>query len=328
MSNNDLWGEEEPFTDVPEEAQTNPDGSAKQFSGYVSPVPKQAPKPVKQATPPPPEPEETEEVEETEELEDDFTDVLSDASLRLEQGNLYKMIMNHNLFEGMEADPKALQNVQREIRKFAKEQMEIMLGMRRETATVERLEIDFPFNAVEVRVLKMVAHAASKGESENSDNFVPEVTRVTEEVQSVPSRKTLNPIGVQPKKAVPKPVQSKTTKPLQKASTTPMKRTKLDATIDQICAEEGVPRELLEEGKLLSKPVNELSDQERLERNRLVSQRRGTQVRSDNALPPATPEQMAQLAVAHADSAKQGFSKSPLMAQLLDTVKSMPIKNR
>src|ERR1019366_6683663 len=109
--------------------------------------------------------------------EEDFVDVLSDAHLRLEQGSLYKLVMNGNLFQDVDADPKAVQNVQKEIKTFAKERMEIMLGMRKETNTVEHLEIDFPFNALEVEVLKKLASTATKGASEHSDRYVPEVTR-------------------------------------------------------------------------------------------------------------------------------------------------------
>ena len=60
--------------------------------------------------------------------------VLSDARLRLEQGRLYEMVMNSDLFEGSDCDPKAIKNVEKEIRNFAKERMEIMLGMRQETS--------------------------------------------------------------------------------------------------------------------------------------------------------------------------------------------------
>ena len=71
-------------------------------------------------------------MEEIQEEEEDFTAVFNDANLRIEQGRLYQMIMNHDIFEGMDADERAVQNVQKEIRKFARERMEIMLGMRQE----------------------------------------------------------------------------------------------------------------------------------------------------------------------------------------------------
>jgi len=87
-----------------------------------------------------------------EDTDDDFTDVLSDARLRLEQGSLYELIMNSDLFGGSES--KAARNVQREIRRFAKERMEIMLGMRQEVQKVDPLSAHF--SEMEIMTLKAV----------------------------------------------------------------------------------------------------------------------------------------------------------------------------
>lgn len=253
---------------------------------------------------------------------EDFTDVLNDANLRIEQGRLYQMVMNHDLFDGMDVDPKAVQNVQREIRKFAKERMEVMLGMRKETTTVETLEINFPFNALEVDILKRLAFTATKGATANSDNYVPDVKRVTEEVENVPKRTTLNPIGTSPKK--PSAYQKQPQKQrLHSQPATPLKRGRLDATIDQICAEEGIPRELLEEGyRPLGKPLQELSGEEAAKRARETAQRLASRktVKSDSALPMATPEQEAMLAASRANQVSQG----PGMAAILEKVSKMP----
>lgn len=323
MSNDNLWGDEEPFSDMPEEAQTGKDGKPVPPSYEFVPPPPSRPIARPAAGPTPPVPpvkapiSVQEEIEVEEEPEEDFSDVLSDAHLRLEQGGLYKMIMNHNLFDGTDADPKAVQNVQKEIRAFARERMEVMLGMRRETATVEHLEIDFPFNAMEVDVLKKLAYKASLGETQNSDNFVPEVRRTVEEVPTVSKKKTLNPIGAT-KKA--------TNKPLQNKPSAPVKRSKLDTTIDQIAREEGIPRELLEEDLpgVGGKSLNQLTDQELIERNRLAAKRRGAQVKSANALPMATPEQQEMMAV---ERAAQMSASGSLMSRILETVKQMPIKS-
>lgn len=320
MSDN-LWGEEENFSDMPEEAQTGTDGKPVPVSAqpFIAPPPSR-PAPTRQArpiAPPAPEPIE-EEVEEV--VEEDYADVLSDAHLRLEQGSLYKMIMNHNLFEGIDADPKAIKNVEKEIRQFARERMEVMLGMRKETATIEQLEIDFPFNELEVQVLRTMAKTFSKGATENSDRYVPSVTRTTEEVEMVPRRKTLNPIGSAPTK------KAASSKPLQNRASAPVKRGKLDVTIDQIAREEGVPRELLEENvSLLEKPINELSESELIERNKIVAKRRGASVKSANALPMATPAQQEMMALERAS--QMANSGGALMGKILDAVKAMPIKN-
>lgn len=312
------YDDNEPFSDMPEGAQTGADGQPAASSGYIPPV-KSAPRPQVTRPPEPIVEEEYEEVEEVEELEneEDFDDVLSDAQLRLEQGSLYRLIIGHNLFEGSDADPKAIQNVQKEIRQFAKERMEVMLGMRKETASVERLEIDFPFNEAEVIVLRTIAKTFSKGATEDSDNYVPEVRRVTEEVPTVGKRPTLNPIGSGPKKQVKKQLQNKPRQPVQRARV----NSKLDETIERIAREEGIPRELLEEDAGLStKPVHEMTASELEQRNRTIAKRRGVQAKSSAALPMPSYEQQEMMAIAHAAKA----SGSPLMTKIIEQVKKMP----
>jgi len=327
MSDENLWDDDNSFVDMPDEAQLDSNGQLKQSPPVRLPRPAPTPTPsngrLVRGEPEVEAIEEELEEEVVEEDEEDFSEVLNDASLRLEQGNLYKLIMNHNLFEGIEADPKAVQNVQKEIKKFAKERMEIMLGMRRETSTVEHLEIDFPFNAVEVEVLKKLAFTATKGASENSDRYVPEVTKTTQEVERVSRKHTLNTIG-NTKTSKKGTTQAK--KPLNSKPSTPIKRTRLDLTIDQIALEEGIPRELLEEdiSGLGGKPLHEMSEHEIMERNRIIAKRRTGQVKSSSAIPMATPEQQEMLAVSRAN---QVSVSTPLMSRILEAVKNMPIKN-
>ena len=311
MSNE--FDNDEPFSDMPEEAQTGADGKPLARSQYVTQtIPSVQRQVTKQI---PVEPQHEEEIEE-EASEEDFSDVLTDAHLRLEQGSLYKLIMNNNLFEEVDADPKAIQNVQREIRNFARERMEVMLGMRKETTQVEHLEIDFPFNALEVDVLKKLAHTATKGATERSDRFVPEVTRVTEELDNVgqpPKRNTLSPIRGGSKTSAPK-------KKLQNKPTAPVKRSKLDVTIEQIAAEEGVPIELLE---INTPGVGGNAPASLEERARLAARRGGAQVQSPQAIPAPTFEQH----MAKASQQVSSFGSTPLGQRILDAVKSMPIKN-
>lgn len=343
MSDENLWGDSEPFNDMPDEAQLDENGRPK----VSPPVQLQRPKTIYQPTKveqhaslPVPEQSTTEwaegmqgeslDEEESSEEAEALEEVLTDANLRLEQGTLYKMFMTHNHFEGVDADPRAIQNVKKEIVKFAQERMEIMLGMRKETAVVEHLEIEFPFNALEVNILKQLAYAATNGASENSDRYVPEVTRTTEEVPTIGKKPTLNPISrTSPKKAPRQEPQKATLQkrnPLPNRAAAPVKRTKLDQTIDQIAREEGIPRELLEEDivGIGGKPIHEMSENEILERNKIAAKRRNTQVRSSKALPMPSIEQQQMMAV---ERATQVAGSTPLMAQILDAVKKMPIKH-
>jgi hypothetical protein len=326
MSEN-LWGEEEPFSDVPDEVNLDNAGN-----------PIDAPQAqVRRTSTPPPKPQQQAQEYETSveqnfldhleqavnDGEDEFANIFQDANLRLEQGSLWKTVMQHELFDGVDADPKAIQSVQKAIRKFAKEQMEIMLGMRQEIAKVETLNIDFPFNELEIKILKGVVSKMTDGESDRADRYVPNVTRTTEDVPTIPKRQTLNTIGS--RRAAPAPTQRANGKPLQRKPQTPVKRSRLDATIDQIAREEGIPRELLEEdlpGIGSSKSWNEMTDAEKFERNRLIALRRGTQVKSDQALPMPSNDHMEQIAISRA-AAASGVPGS-LTSRLLDAVKAMP----
>lgn len=234
--------------------------------------------------------------------EEDFTEVLSDARLRLESGRLWEMIMGHDLFENTDADERAVKNVQKEIRRFAKTQMEIMLGMRRETVKTERLEMDFPFNALEVEALKALAHTATKGATEQSDNYVPNVRRVSEEVPVVgqaPKSNKLNSISAKAPKPRPAPVQTKApTKPLPTAPAAPIARKTLSPQAQQILQQEQIPVEALDLNyKPLEKDPSQMTEQELIERNKEISNRRRAKAKSPNAIPQPSFEQENMLAM-------------------------------
>lgn len=111
-----------------------------------------------------------------EEEEEDTSLIMSDANLRLEQGRLYQMVLQNDIFADTNADPKAIRNVQREIRKFVRERMETMLGIRQELS-VQQTIISSPFSDLEVTALKMVASKVTKGATETE----------TQPIQSVPT---------------------------------------------------------------------------------------------------------------------------------------------
>ena len=197
--------------------------------------------------------EEVEELlEQVSDEEEDYTEVLSDARLRLEQGKLCELIMNHSLFEGVDADPRAAKSVQNQVRRFAKEQMEIMLGMRQASAAPN--VVSSPFNGLEVEILKKLASAASKGatETEEAQESVPEPT-----VQ--PKKKTLNSIGSGPSKA-----QQVLKKPLQKKSE-PLQR--------KASPRRELPPEFEPDYEPLNKPIHQMTPSELAERDKQASER-------------------------------------------------------
>lgn len=132
--------------------------------------------------------------------EDDMSEVLNNANLRLEQGRLYQMIMNHDIFGDTNADPKAIKNVQREIRKFARERMEIMLGMRHE-AQKEVAVVSSPFNDLEVLALKTIAAQMSKGATTRADNAPIQTL-------TAPKKDGINTISGTTKYSAPAPISN------------------------------------------------------------------------------------------------------------------------
>ena len=112
-----------------------------------------------------------------EELEEFFEkpSIMDSARVRLEQGRLYEMLIKHDLFDGVEALPEAIDKVQTEIKEFITERLEILLGMRAEKETeIHQIVQDNPFNEMEIEVLKRVASKMSKGMTENVESSKPE----------------------------------------------------------------------------------------------------------------------------------------------------------
>jgi hypothetical protein len=194
----------------------------------------------------------------SQEDEEDYTEVLSDARLRLEQGRLYEMIIQHSLFENMEADPRAIKSVQNQIRKFARERMEIMLGIRQEETIQTGSFVSSPFNDLEVIVLKKLASTFSKGATESEEVSVSE--EVVTAVVNPPKKNTLNSIGSsKPKQNQPKPIQKKNE---------PIKRV----------AKQTLPSKPQNESKPLDKPIHEMTRAELEERDRQIAERQKKQV--------------------------------------------------
>lgn len=258
-----------------------------------------------------------EEYEEVTDEEEDFSAVLNDARFRLEQGRLYEMIMNHNVFDGADADEKAIKYVTKQIRNFAKEQMEIMLGMRQEQSKAQALTAsDFPFNDLEVQTLRALASAATKGATAS-----PEAQSFSG-VQAAPRKAGLNTISVksQPRQAAPQPKAQQ--RPLQQKPQAPVKRTRTEIEIDRILAEEGITREEYERTfdpnyKPLSKRADQISEAELKERARQVVQKNPGQVKNPSAIPMPTAEQEEMLYSQRAQTAAAHPQMQGLMNLLL-----------
>ena len=144
---------------------------------------------------------------ETEEDEEYYNNlVANDARLRLVQGSLYEKIMNHNLFEGYDADPRAIKNVEREIRKFARERLEIMLGMRQEKPA--QIATNQQFTEQEVAIVKALISRATTGSSASPElNKVASSSNKLNTISSGPAQQLASVAQPKPKAqaAQPKP---------------------------------------------------------------------------------------------------------------------------
>jgi hypothetical protein len=318
MSNIFSEEDEGEFRDIPDEVTEGQQAPPVNVRVNRPAAPPQAP--VQQAAP---EPVYEEVVEESE--EEDFSSVLTDARFRLEQGRLYEMIMNHNIFEGADADEKAIKYVTKQIRNFAKEQMEIMLGMRQEAPKVEPLAAaDFPFNDLEVQTLKALASAATKGAT-----AAPEAQQFSGAQTAVTPRRTgLNPIAVKTPQRQSAPAPKAPAKPLAQKPATPVKRDqRTEAQIEQILAEEGISRAEYERQynpnyKPLTKPFHEMSEAEQKEWKRQEALKTNKQVKNPAAIPMPTAEQEEMLHTQRAQAAASHPQMQSIMTLLLNQKKT------
>jgi hypothetical protein len=77
---------------------------------------------------------------------------------------LYEMLINHNLFEGVEADTSAIAIVQNELKHYIVKRLEILMGLRHPTPQQKTI-VESDFNPIEVDFLKQLAYRGTKGAS-------------------------------------------------------------------------------------------------------------------------------------------------------------------
>jgi hypothetical protein len=303
MSN--FWSQDEEFRDIPDEVE----------EGQAAPEPLLPPTQQRPARTQPKQEQVVEDYEDVSvspvsisdqdlDVEEDYSAVLNDARLRLEQGRLYEMIMNHDLFDGLNADPKAIRFVQKEIRKFAKERMEIMLGMRQEQPKAGPVEVELPFNQLEITILKKLASAATKGATEKAEANQARVVAAP-----APKKETLTPIGSKPKKTLAAPAPSSDTptkaqveKALPSKPSKPVQRPKVEAKTEVVDADSDyVP---------LEKHPSEMTEQEFEERAKQTTARLAKQKRAiaQNAVPQLSYEQEEMLHTTRAVNAAPAVS--------------------
>ena len=149
--------------------------------------------------------------------------IIDSAELRLEKGRLYKMLIEHRLFDGVDAAPEAVASVEEEIKDFIVERLEVLLGMRAEKEReVQHIVQEPQFNDLEVQVLKRLANKVSKGMTESAPTTAPaskpsQLNTVKKQV----AKPKINALSAQKQKVskprLPKPAPQPTAAPLRKA---------------------------------------------------------------------------------------------------------------
>ncbi len=174
-------------------------------------------------------------------------EVLSDARLRLEQGRLYEMLMSSSLFSEMEADPRAIKNVEREIKGFIKERLEVMLGIRQDKAKARSAT----FEEDEIVILKgLVARARGQ-------------TRAPTPTPAFKPAPATQPAPSGPRFSPPKPAVAPPRPAPQKAAP---KRS-------PVVARNQARQQPVKESAPLDKPVYEMNETELMQRNEEIAAR-------------------------------------------------------
>ena len=219
------------------------------------------------------------------EEEEDTAFLMTDANLRLEQGRLYQMVLQGDIFADTNADPKAIRNVQREIRKFVRERMETMLGIRQEQQAMETI-ISSPFNDLEVTVLKMLASKMSKGETEKESI---KATPGPQAPPPTPKKDGISSISGNLRPTTTTPLKANPTKPIQKAQPKANKAPAKSAIIG-------------DDETLLKKPIAEMTPQELLayETDAAVRRSQNKSALPTNMVPHPSPQQLEMLYTAAA----------------------------
>jgi hypothetical protein len=222
-------------------------------------------------------------VEEDEEADEEL---FTNARLRLEQGRLYEMLLRHDLFGDVEADERVIKNVEREIKSFIKERLEVLLGLKPDPRLVS-LQVtggsSQQFTSLEVDLLKKLLSKATGGATSKASG--PE---------AAPKGNTLPRINAAPQtsrppqklqQAVSRPQSKPTAQRQQPQAQTPIARPK-----------QAQPK-TTEEPAPLTKPVHEMTREELIQRDKLTAERIRSKMapKPTNAIPMPSAEQQAAM---------------------------------
>ena len=248
-------------------------------------------------------------LEETESQEDvEDRELISNARLRLEQGKLYEMLLKHDLFGTVEADSRAIANVQKEIRTFIKARLEILLGLKPDPKLQpiqQEIGISQPsqFTELEVELLKRFLSKLSKGATEKLDQTSQVVQKavVPASIQSQGLRPLSTPVNRQSSlrgfQGPSAPLAAK-----EPPSQINVGNQKIKKILEEQFGENEMP---------LGKPANKLKRSELIERNKRIAQRQAARKASNvGQLPPPTAAQEEAIMMQHVYSRNESLQNS------------------
>lgn len=209
---------------------------------------------------------------------------VSQALLRLEQGRLYQMLIEHDFFEGIDANNEAINEVREELKTFIIERLEILLGIKEEPSKEPaKVEVELPFNELEILALKRVASKVTGGESEK--------IQVKREVKG-----TIKPLN-------PNKNQRKQTLKSKETALPKQNKQIVRKTVER-------PVEQPKERQQLTKPIHMMTPEELAEHNRTIPKsKKGVPIRS---LPQPTSNQQEMY------FQSQMINNSPVITRLVE----------
>lgn len=145
-------------------------------------------------------------LEQSDESDDEDIDAtMSQAVKRIEEANLFKLLIKQPVFSEGSASPDILKSVNKKVREFAKRELEILLGLRsaKEDVKIIQQKVELPFSEQEISALKILASKITKREPsvQPAEEKVPTMNAIQVQEVSQPKMQQARPAQV----AVQKP---------------------------------------------------------------------------------------------------------------------------
>lgn len=145
----------------------------------------------------------------TEETEEDYGAVMDQVDRRMKVANYFRLVLDNDLFAGDESPEAKL--AQNRLRKYVREELEVLLGMRKSTAPTVTAVPASQFTEEEVSALKELARLAIR-KLKNEPQLQPIAAKPVVQPQLKPV--TAASVVPAPKKPAPPKVQQPQAKPV------------------------------------------------------------------------------------------------------------------